>query len=81
MSIGMQDYITQKEALVTQCNVFEYQQKEQWDDMVYHRETEAALQIARAIGMGVLLTVAAVTTALFALPPNVPDNVTVLEIR
>ncbi|MDE7435790.1 MAG: LXG domain-containing protein [Lachnospiraceae bacterium] len=68
MSIGMQDYLTQKEALVTQCNAFEYQQKKQWDDMVYQRETEAALQIAGAIGMGVLLTVSAVTTAIFALP-------------
>ncbi|MDE7435440.1 MAG: LXG domain-containing protein [Lachnospiraceae bacterium] len=68
MSIGMQDYITQKEALVTQCNAFEYQQKKQWDDMVYHRETEAALQIMGAIGMGIVLTVSAVTTALFALP-------------
>lgn len=68
MSIAMQDYITQKDALVTECSAFDYNQRQQWEDMIYHRESEAAMQIIGAVGMCVLLTVAAVTTAVFAGP-------------
>lgn len=68
MSIAMQDYITQKDALVTECSAFNYNQRQQWEDMIYHRESEAAMQIIGAVGMCVLLTVAAVTTAVFAGP-------------